>query len=128
MTAPAPQTTAQGIAKVSYTHEAMIDLIISEPTVAVHELAALFGYSVGWISRVISSDAFQARLHERKGQLTDPLIAATLEERLRGVAIHSITLIEEKLSSEESASFALDALGLASTAMGVYQKQKAKAA
>ena len=122
----APQATAQGISKVSYTHEAMIDLIIAEPTVSADELATMFGYSRGWISRVISSDAFQARLHDRKGQLTDPIIASSLEERLRGVAIHSIALIEEKLSSEESASFAIDALGLAATAMGVYQKQRAK--
>ncbi len=128
MTTATPQTPTakRGITKVSYTHEAMIDIIIAEPTVSAVELAEIFEYSAGWISCVIASDAFQARLHQRKAQLTDPMIASTLDERLRGVAIHSIALIEEKLGSEQSASFAIDALGLATTAMGMFQKQRAK--
>jgi hypothetical protein len=119
---PAPQATKQRIDKLSYTHEAMIDLIIAEPTASAIELAEVFGYSAGWISRIVASDAFQSRLAERKARLTDPVIAHTLDERLRGVAIHSIALIQEKLTAEESADYAIDALGLATTAMGMYKR------
>lgn len=110
----------RGIKTVSYTHEAMIDLILTEPTVTAVELGQVFNYSAGWVSRVIASDAFQARLAERKAQLIDPMVAASLDERLRGVAIHSMSIIQEKLasSSEESAQFAMEALGLATVAMG----------
>lgn len=122
--AASPAHPGQRILKVSYTHEAMIDLIIAEPTVSAIELGEIFGYSAGWVSRIIISDAFQARMAERKAVLTDPVVAATLDERLRGVAIHSMTLIQEKLTSEESASFAIDALGLATVAMGMQRRGK----
>ena len=105
--------------RLNYTHDAMIDLIIQEPTVSSRELAELFGYTQGWVARVIGSDSFQARLAERKGQLVDPAIAQSLKERLQGVAIHAVDLIGQKLDSEASASYAIDALGLATAAMGL---------
>lgn len=104
--------------KLTYTHEAMIDLILAEPTVSYKELAEIFGYSEGWISRIAASDSFQARLAQRKQALTDPLITRSLNERLRGVTTRAIDVIQDKLSQEEvSASYALDALGIATTAM-----------
>lgn len=104
--------------KLNYSHEAMVDLIIQEPTVTQSELATIFGYSEGWVSRVLNSDSFQARLADRKQQLVDPAIKATLDERLRGVAIKSISILDEKLSSADAgAQMALDALGIATVAM-----------
>jgi hypothetical protein len=105
------------LVKVSYTHDAMIDLIIQEPTVRVNELAELFNYSPAWVSRILASDSFQARLAQRKSDLIDPLVAQSLNERMRGVAIHAVTIIGEKLEAEESASYAIDALGIAATAL-----------
>ena len=112
--------------RFTYTHDAMVDLIITEPTVTTRELAEIFGYSPPWVSRVIGSDSFQARLAERKAQLVDPQITQTLNERLRGVAIHAVDIIGEKLDSEKSASYALDALGLAVTALGITSKKALK--
>lgn len=104
--------------KLTYTHEAMIDLILQEPTATHKELAEIFSLSEGWISRVVASDAFIARLAERKAALIDPVIARSLNERLRGVTVKAIDLISEKLSSEEAgAAYALEALGVATTAM-----------
>jgi len=116
----------RGIKKISYTHEAMIDLILAEPTVSATELAEIFDYSPGWISRVIASDAFQARMAERKAQLTDPMIAASIDERLRGVAVHSISMIQDKLAAngEESAQFALDALGISAGMMAAQSRYR----
>jgi hypothetical protein len=124
-TAKLTATPATAIKHLNYTHEAMADLILAEPTVTAIELGEIFNYSAGWVSRVIASDAFQARLAQRKAQLTDPIVAASLDERLRSVAIHSMTIIEEKLSTDESPAFAIDALGLASAAMASYGRGRA---
>lgn len=112
--------------RLTYTHDAMIDLIIQEPTVTHSELAEVFGYSQNWIGRVVNSDAFVARLAERKGQLIDPQIARSLNERLSGVAIQSLTIISDKLNAEQSASYALDALGIATA--GIAGNRKARSA
>ena len=112
------QEAAKGIVRLTYTHDAMIDLILKEPTVTYDELAEIFGFSKGWISRVVGSDAFQARLAERKATLIDPQISKSINERMRGVTARAIDVIAEKLSSDEvSASYALDALGIATQAM-----------
>lgn len=106
--------------KVNYTHDAMIDLILQEPTVRSAELAEVFGYSTAWVSRILASDSFQARLAQRKSALVDPIIARSLNERLRSVAIRSIEIIDTKLQSEEaSASYALDALGIAAQGLNM---------
>lgn len=106
------------LVKVTYTHEAMIDLILQDPTVQPKELAELFNYTSAWISRILASDSFQARLAERKGQLIDPIIAQSLNERMKGVAIQSLEIISDKLEVEQSASYAIDALGIAASALG----------
>jgi hypothetical protein len=112
------QDSSNTLKKLTYTHEAMIDLILQEPTVTYKELAEVFSFSEGWISRVVASDSFQARLSERKASLIDPLIARSLNDRLRGVAVKAIDLVNEKLSAEEAgAAYALDALGIATSAM-----------
>ena len=108
--------------KVSYTHEAMIDLILQEPTVTQVELAEVFGYSIGWVQTVLSSDSFRARLAERKAALVDPAIANSLNERLQTVAIKSLDLVSEKLSVEQSAAYAMDALGLVSRSLNLKPK------
>lgn len=111
--------------RLTYTHEAMVDLIIAEPTVKPGELAELFGYSAGWISRILVSDSFQSRLAERKSQLVDPLVAQSLNERLRGVTMQAVEIVSERLNSADaSASYALDALGLAVGGMGQLNRAK----
>ena len=112
-----PQKSVGGLVKVGYTHDAMIDLILQDPTVQTKELAELFSYSPAWVSRILASDSFQARLAERKGNLIDPIIAQGLNERVVGVTIQALNVISEKLEAEESASYAIEALGLATSAL-----------
>lgn len=104
--------------KLNYSHEAMIDLILAEPSVTNKELAAIFNYGEAWISHIRKSDSFQARIAERKALLIDPRIRQNLEDRLAHVATTSIQMIQEKLESPDaSAAMALDALGLAVTGL-----------
>ena len=74
------------IARVRYTHDAVIDEILVNPSISQNELAKIFGFSAGWMSIVINSDSFQERLAERKAMLTDPKIIASINERLDAIA------------------------------------------
>lgn len=109
------------IRKISYTHDAMIDMIIACPDISQGELAQTFGYSQTWISIVIGSDAFQTRLKERKGQLTDPKIQATINDRLDGLAKRSLDKLIERLDTNSSITNA-DLIKMA--ALGVGDKNK----
>jgi hypothetical protein len=110
---------ANEIKNVSYTHDAMIDLIMQDPTVTTSELAQVFGYSPAWVSRILASDSFQSRLAQRKSALIDPIVARSLNDRLRAVAVRSMDVIEERLAAEPSAQYAIDALELATKGLGV---------
>lgn len=104
--------------KVSYSHEAMIDILIHEPTITQNELAKRFGYSVSWISIVMGSDAFQAALAKRRDDLLNPEIIASLEERFRGLATQSLQVIAEKLEKTSNTDLAIKALEISSKALG----------
>jgi len=106
------------IQKTRYTHEAMIDLIIAEPTIQQKELALRFERTEHWISRIIGSDAFQGALSKRREELSDPFLIATIEERFRGLAMQSLDVIAENLEKTRSADVAMKALDISSKALG----------
>lgn len=106
------------IQRTSYTHEDIIDLILQEPSITQREIAARYKYTEAWVSMIVNSDAFQARLASRKQQLVDPIITASLEERFKGLAGLAINVIEEKLEAGRSAELALKALEISAKAAG----------
>lgn len=106
----------------------MIDMLVAEPWISQGELAVRFGYTQAWVSVVMSSDAFQARLAQRREELVDPTIAATLEERFRAVTKRSLEVLQEKLSAPASVipdSLVLKAveLGAKASAIGGFGQQ-----
>lgn len=118
------------IAKISYTHDGMIDLLIAQPAISQGALAAHFGYSQSWVSQVIASDAFQSRLAERKDELVDPTLRATIEEQFKGIVHRSIQILQEKLAQPSaviSDNLALRAMEIASRAAGYGGKPEAPA-
>lgn len=117
------QTTGEivnGIKKVRYNHDAMIDLIVAEPTISQNELASIFERTPAWISTIINSDTFQARLEERKAALVDPVIQLTIKDRLSAVAARSLERILDKLESPlpKTDDFLIKSAQLASQALG----------
>lgn len=106
------------IEKVRYSHDAMIDVLIAQPMVSQNELAVYFGYTPGWVSQVMAADAFKARLAERKGQLVDPVIAASVNEMLESLARDSIAILKEALHTKRSGDLAVKALEVSSRALG----------
>lgn len=116
-----PSGARQGVEKVSYTHDGMIDHMIANPAISQGELALIYGYSASWICQIMSSDAFQARLHERREQITDPAIRATMKERFDALVLRSLEILQDKLnrpSDKVADQLVLQTLGLASKAAG----------
>ena len=105
------------VAKLTYTHEAMVDLILQEPTVTPEELGELFGFSTNWVRSILKSDSFQVRLEDRRAALVDPTLQKVLNNRLREVAIKSVDILNQRLTANQSAELALEALGIASNAL-----------
>jgi hypothetical protein len=104
---------------VRYTHDAMIDLIIANPWTKQREIAGHFGYTEGWVSQVFTSDSFQSRLAERKGELVDPAIRATIEDRFKALVAQSFEVLKRKLEAPQvSDDLALGVLNGAAKALG----------
>lgn len=103
---------------ISYSHDGMIDMMLANPAISKGELAMHFGRSQSWVSTVIHSDAFQARLAERKAVLIDPLIAGSLEARMKALAEQSLQVLQDKLDAKPDADLALEAFKASSKALG----------
>lgn len=89
------------IAKVRYTHDAIIDEIIAFPAISQGELARKFGFTQSWMSIIINSDSFQYRLAERKTELVDPKIRASVEARLEQLAKGALDRLLERLDTNQ---------------------------
>jgi hypothetical protein len=86
------------IAGVKFWHDAIIDSILASGCmISQGELARMHGYSETWISIICNSDAFKERLAERKGELIDPSLRASQEERVAAVAKRALDRLMEKL-------------------------------
>ena len=108
----------QRLIRTHYSHEAMIDVVIANPTITQNQLAEQFDRSVPWISRIFGSDAFQAALAKRREEITDPFLIATIEERFRGLAYQSLDIITEKLAASRNVDLALKGLDIAAKSLG----------
>jgi hypothetical protein len=109
------------IQKVNYSHDGMINLILAHRGISQNQIAAHFGYTASWVSQVMSSDAFQAKLAERAAEIEDPTLRATVEDSLKGLVSRSMEILKEKLKAEPSAipdNLALRTLELSTRALG----------
>lgn len=119
--APPPFPPRQAIARVRYTHDAMIDVILANPGITQNQLAATFGYTAAWISQILASDAFQAKLASRRAEVVDPVLQEAVDARLKGMMLRSIEVLSEKLNAPADnvpAQVALRTLEVSSRALG----------
>lgn len=111
--------TVPRLDRVSYTHDAMIDLVLQNPVISQNEIAAHFGYTPGWVSIVFNSDAFQSRLAARKEEIVDPLVRGKVEEAIKGLVTRSVEILREKLDSPNtSTDLALEVFKASTRAAG----------
>lgn len=117
---PSHAPTMGRLAKLRYTHTDAIDFIIANPGVSQNDLAARYGYSPGWFSNVMASDAWQSALAARRAELVDPALVATIEERFRGITLLSLERLQQKLAAPQvSDNVVLKAAELGAKALGV---------
>ena len=107
------------LAPTNYSHEALIEVLIEEPSLTQLELAKKFGRKPQWIAIVINSDSFQAALSLRQKQINNPFVAATIDERFRGLVTQSLEILSESLELKRSPDLALEALNIATKALGL---------
>jgi hypothetical protein len=84
------------VKRMRYSHEALADLIISNPFCDGLWLSLKTGYSRSWLSTIMASDAFQAKLAERREKVVDPTLRLTLEEQAKGLFARSIEVLRHK--------------------------------
>lgn len=112
--------TMGNVAKVNYSHLDMIDYLLAHPGASLKDLAARYGYSIGWICNVQASDAWKSAYAARRAELVDPVLAATIAERFEGVTALSLQRLQEKLEAPQvSDQVVLRAVELGAKAMGL---------
>jgi len=105
------------IAKVGTWHESLIAYIVANPSQRRSEVARHFQVSPAWLSTVINSDVFQARLRERQDEFFGAA-TAPIRERLEGIAHLAIDRMEDKLPFENDLSEIREVAKLALTSLG----------
>lgn len=88
---------AAPIQSTNAPHEVMIDMLLANPSITQFEIARNLRYSVSWVSQIIGSDAFQERLASRKAEISDPILAATIEERLKVTVSLAVDHVKHQL-------------------------------
>lgn len=104
----------------SYTHARMVELILQYPHWTHAEYARYFGRKVSWFASVVASDGFQAAVDPVRESIPDPFITATMQERMRGLAIHAVEVLQDKLAADEVQDFTvLKALEVGAKSLGM---------
>lgn len=122
LSVPASPCRKEGLpqlAKISYSHDAIIDMILADPMIQQGDIARLTGYSQSWLSVMMASGNFKARLAERRGQAgIDEDILTSFKLRLEGLAMQSVEIVANDLSRTKDPKTALKVLGLTSKSLG----------
>lgn len=108
------------VQRVVYSHEALINQILTNPTATNIELGRIFGRTPAWVSLVRNSDLFLERLAARSAELTDPIVRANMDERLSMLTNRSLEVLLDKMS--QSSEKIPDALAIAAATFGAKAK------
>ena len=96
------------IAKVGYTHEALINWMIEFPHKLQKDAALYFGITEGWLSQVVNSDAFRMQLKKRQDEVFS-VIAHNIPEKLNIATSIALDKLTEKLTATGDGLYILDA-------------------
>ena len=96
------------LAKLSTSHEMLMNWLVLNPEKSLRECADHFGYTQSWLSQIIHSDIFQHALKEK--QLAIGLrVADSIPARLRKAADVALDKLSTHLETTEDPDFILDA-------------------
>lgn len=115
-------------AKLSPTHEEIMRFVLANPGPRlVTRTAEYFGYTVAWMSTLMNSDAFRAKLSTLERE-ADVAVIADIPAKLRGVAGLALDALAEELAecgkatSIVNRSFVADAADMALRRLGYGDK------
>lgn len=91
------------IQKVSIKHDAILDYLLIHPEQKLGDVAVVFGVSQAWLSVIIHSDAFQAKLGEKSGECFGATVLP-LREQLMGVAQVGVEKLGECMENASTTS------------------------
>ena len=91
----------EGVVKgqLTYTHKAMMDLILANPTMPMDQLAEHFGVTKAWAKKVTMSDAFQGLLDKRREEIINPIISESVTEKIRGLTTNTLDTLNSRVES-----------------------------
>lgn len=101
---------------IPYTHDALIDAMIMNPSMSRTELGAMFGFTSQWVYSVTNSDGFRARYEARRKEVVNPEIVASVKERFDALASQSIDVIAHRLTASNDPLLALKTLEISAKA------------
>lgn len=106
------------IKKLNDVHVQMLDFIMANPGCTYAEIAAAMGgYSIGWISQIYNSDAFQAALRERQIE-TWGETKLTIKERVTTVGHLTLKRLEERIPVETDVDTLVNAADMVLKTLG----------
>lgn len=110
----------------TYSHEAMVELMVAERSWNYRKLAKYWGRDASWFMQILASDSFQLALDPYRHLITDPTITATLDERFRALTLRSLDVLQDKLDGKDVADYTVlksAELGVKALGMGQVEPQ-----
>jgi len=95
-------------ANLSHTHDSLMNFMLANPAMKLGDIAAQFGYTQSWLSQLIHSNAFQARLREKQNEMF-AASCLTLAEKMQAVASDALDIVHDHLLETRDAADALKA-------------------
>lgn len=99
-------------------HDAIIDQVIADPGINSIELGRMFGYHPVSIRRILGSDLMKEKLAVRRGELVDPILEKTVEERFNVMLEIAMERATEIISKTQDGDLALKGVSVAAQALG----------
>lgn len=96
-----------GIRSLSATHEQIINWLILNPQMRMRDCAAHFGITQSWLSMIVHSDAFKAKMQQRQDELFAQ-VAQSVPAKLTALADISIEKLTEMVEKTENAQLVVD--------------------
>lgn len=112
------------IARLSTTHEMLMNWLILNPEKTLRECADHFGYTQSWVSQLIHSDIFQHALREKQERVAIR-VAESIPEKLARAADVAVEKLSEHIEKSEDPEFLLSATDKLLHRMG-YAPQSAR--
>lgn len=111
---------------LSHVHEAIMNWMIAHPNRNLRECARDFGYTQSWLSILIHSDIFQARLREKQDQVFS-CIKEDVTTKLGALADIGVERLTAQVEASSDPKLIMEATKMALSSLGFGNKAAAPA-